>query len=86
MAHHKSCKKRIRQDIVKRTRYRYYRKTTRTLVRKLRESEDATEAGKLLPFVVSWVDKLAKYNQIHSKKASNLKSKLMKHVNTLKAA
>jgi small subunit ribosomal protein S20 len=30
MAHHKSAKKRIKQDMIKRLRNRYYKKSTRT--------------------------------------------------------
>ena len=37
----------------------------------------------MLPYVSSLLDKLAKRNIIHKRKASNLKSKLTKHVNSL---
>jgi small subunit ribosomal protein S20 len=37
----------------------------------------------MLPKVSSMLDKLAKKNIIHNNKASNLKSGLAKHVNTL---
>jgi small subunit ribosomal protein S20 len=37
----------------------------------------------LYPKVISMLDKLAAKNQIHKNKASNLKSKLAKHVNNL---
>ncbi len=80
MAHHKSAKKRIRQDAVKRLRNRYYKKSTRTAIAKLREITDKKEAEKFLPKVISMIDKLAKKNTWHKNKASNLKSKLMKHV------
>lgn len=83
MAQHKSSKKRIRQDAVKRVRNRYYKKTTRTLIQKLRETEDAAAAKDLLPKVISMIDKLAKKKTWHKKKASNLKSKLTKHVNAM---
>ncbi len=83
MAHHKSAKKRIRQDELKRTQNRYYKKSTRTAIAKLREIEDKTEAKKFLPKVISMIDRLAKRNTWHKNKASNLKGKLMKHVNGL---
>lgn len=83
MANHKSAKKRARQDAKKRLHNRYYKKTTRTLIQKLRAIEDKQEAEKLLPKVLSEVDKLAKRGIWHDNKASNLKSKLMKHVNSL---
>ena len=83
MAHHKSSKKRIRQDAKKRLHNRYYKKSTRTAIQKLREMTDKKEAATFLPKVVAMIDKLAKHNQIHKNKAGNLKSKLTKMVNAL---
>ncbi|GJM32367.1 MAG: 30S ribosomal protein S20 [Saprospiraceae bacterium] len=83
MAHHKSAKKRIRQDEKKRLHNRYYKKTARTAIKKLREMEDKKEATDFLPKVVSMVDKLAKRNTWHKNRASNLKSKLTRFVNSL---
>jgi len=83
MAQHKSAKKRIRQDAVKRVHNRYYKKATRTAIKKLRDIEDAAEAQKFLPKVVSMIDRLAKKNTWHKNKASNLKGKLTKFVNAL---
>lgn len=83
MAHHKSAKKRIRQDAVKRVRNRYYKKSTRTAIAKLRGMDNFEEASTFMPKVVSMIDKLAKRNIIHKKKAANLKSKLSKHVAAL---
>jgi small subunit ribosomal protein S20 len=80
MAHHKSSQKRIRQDSAKRLRNRYYKKSTRTAIKNLRELTDKAEAEKFLTKVISMIDKLAKKNNIHQNKASNLKSKLTKHV------
>ena len=80
MAHHKSAKKRIRQSAKKRLQNRYYGKTTRNAIRKLRALENKEEAVALLPKVVAMVDKLAKRNQIHKNTAGNLKSSLMKKV------
>jgi len=83
MAHHKSAKKRIKQDAAKRLQNRYYKKSTRTMIKKLRELEDGTVAKDLLPKVISMIDKLAKKNTWHKNKAANLKSKLMRHVNAI---
>jgi small subunit ribosomal protein S20 len=83
MAHHKSSQKRIRQDSAKRLRNRYYKKSTRTAIKNLRELTDKTEAEKFLTKVISMVDRLAKNNNIHKNKAANLKSQLTKHVATL---
>ena len=76
MAHHKSAKKRIRQDAKKRLRNRFNKKTARTAIKNLREITDKAEAEKFFPKVVSLIDKLAKKNTWHPNKAANLKSKL----------
>jgi small subunit ribosomal protein S20 len=83
MAHHKSSKKRIRQDEKKRTRNRHSKKTARTAIKALRELDTKAEAEKFLPKVVSMIDKLAKKNTWHGNKAANLKSSLMLHIATL---
>ena len=83
MAQHKSAKKRIRQDAVKRLENRYYKKATRTAIKKLREMEDSAEAKKFLPKVVSMIDRLAKRNTWHDNKAANLKGKLTRFVNAI---
>lgn len=83
MAHHKSALKRIRQDAKKKLHNKYYAKTARNAVRKLRSTTDKKEAAELYPKVAAMLDKLAKKNLIHKNKASNLKSKLTKHVNSI---
>lgn len=83
MANHKSSVKRIRQEEKRRLHNRYYAKTMRNAVRKLRSTKDKAEAMALLPSVQKALDKLAKINVIHKNKASNLKSKLMVYVNKL---
>ncbi len=83
MAHHKSALKRIRQSQKRRIHNRFYHKSTRTAIKKLRETTDKAQAEKFLPLVFSMIDKLAKRNIIHNNKAANLKSKLAKHVNKL---
>lgn len=83
MAYHKSSLKRIKQDEKKRLHNRYYAKTTRNVIKTLRNTTDKDEAAKLYPEVVSMLDKLAKRNIIHKNKASNLKSKLAAQVNKL---
>jgi len=83
MANHKSAIKRIRSNNAKRLQNRYYAKTTRNAVKKLRETGVKAEATALLPKVVAMLDKLAKKNVIHKNKASNLKSKLTKRVNAI---
>lgn len=83
MANHKSALKRIRQTKVKTLHNKYYAKTMRNAVRKLRATTDKEEAVKLFPLVQQMLDKLAKNNIIHKNKAANLKSGLALHVNGL---
>lgn len=83
MANHKSAKKRIRANETKRLRNRYQHKTTRTAIKKLRSATTKDEASALLKEVTGMIDKLAKKNIIHWKKAANQKSKLSKLVNNL---
>lgn len=83
MANHKSAIKRIRSNNAKRLLNRYYAKTTRTFLKKLRTSSDKKEVAELLPKVSSMLDKLAKRNIIHKNKASNLKSKIAKRATSL---
>ncbi|MBQ6746230.1 MAG: 30S ribosomal protein S20 [Bacteroidaceae bacterium] len=83
MANHKSALKRIRQAEKRRLHNRYYGKTMRNAVRKLRATTNKEEAAAMLPGVTKLLDKLAKTNVIHKNKASNLKSKLAKYINKL---
>lgn len=83
MANHASAKKRIRQSAKKRIQNRYYKKSTRTAIAKLRAMESHEEAQAFFPKVMSMIDRLAKKNVWHNNKASNLKSKLNKHIKAL---
>ena len=80
MANHKSSIKRIRQEKVRTLHNKYYAKTMRNAVRKLRATTDKEAALKLYPTVQKMLDKLAKTNIIHKNKAANLKSSLTKHI------
>ena len=83
MANHKSSFKRIRQTKVRTLHNKYYAKTMRNAVRKLRALTNKDEAVKLYPTVQKMLDKLAKTNIIHKNKAANLKSSLALHINKL---
>ena len=80
MANHKSSIKRIRQEEKRSLHNRYYAKTMRNAVKKLRAVTDKNEAIALFPNVQKILDKLAKRNIIHKNKAANLKSKLAAHI------
>jgi len=83
MANHKSSIKRIRQTVGKKDSNKYHAKTMRNALKKFRETTTTDEAGTMDPQVNSMLDMLAKKNVIHPKKASNLKSSVAKHVNSL---
>ena len=83
MANHKSCIKRLRQTKTRTEHNKYYAKTMRNAVRKLRATTDKAQAEELLPQVQKMLDKLAKTNLIHKNKAANLKSSLQLQVNKL---
>ncbi|WP_071147436.1 30S ribosomal protein S20 [Bacteroides ihuae] len=83
MANHKSSIKRIRQEEKRRLHNRYYGKTMRNAIRKLRSTTDKAEAVAMYPVVIKTIDKLAKVNIIHKNKANNLKSRLAIYINKL---
>ncbi|MGB3619509.1 MAG: 30S ribosomal protein S20 [Catalinimonas sp.] len=83
MAHHKSALKRIRQNQKRNLQNRYRAKTTRTFIKRLRNTTDKAEAQELYKTVSSMLDRLARRNIIHRNKAANNKSKLAKYVNAL---
>ena len=84
MPNHKSSDKRVRQTATRRLRNRYYAKTARNAVRRLRA--DKAAAAEAYNKVSSMLDRLARKNVISKNKAANLKSKLAKHVNKIQAA
>lgn len=84
MPNSKSAIKRTRQIEKRRLHNRYYAKTTRTAIKKLKMLSSKEEAIKQLPNVISMIDKLAKRHIIHKNKAARLKSQLQTFVNSLK--
>ena len=83
MANHKSAIKRIRQTEKRRVHNKYYAKTMRNAIRKFRAMTEKKEAEEKINTLASLIDKNAKRNIIHKNKASNLKSKLVRYMNTL---
>ncbi len=83
MANHKSALKRIRKTESRKQDNKYYARTTRNAVRKLRLTTEKAEAAAALPKVVSMLDRLAKKGVIHKNKASNIASKLALFTNKL---
>jgi small subunit ribosomal protein S20 len=56
----------------------------RNALRDLRASEKKQDFEKKLPEMVTMIDRLAKKNVIHKNKAGNLKSSLMKKLQSMK--
>ena len=83
MANHQSSEKRIRQSEKRKLHNRYYAKTARNAVRKLRALTEKEAAADLLPKVSSMLDKLAKKNIIHKNKAARHKANLTAQINKL---
>ncbi len=83
MANHKSSLKRIRQEETRRLHNRYYGKTMRNAVRKLRATTDKQKQLQCIRASqrcwISWL----RLNIIHKNKATNLKSKLAHYINKL---
>ncbi|MBT3442784.1 MAG: 30S ribosomal protein S20 [Flavobacteriaceae bacterium] len=83
MANHKSALKRIKRNESVKLRNKVQHKSTRNAIKKLKDLTSKKEAIKLLPSVLSMLDKLVKNNVIHANKSANLKSKLTKQVSSL---
>jgi small subunit ribosomal protein S20 len=84
MANHKSALKRIRANESKRLRNRYQLKSTRTVLKKLKLTEDKKSAEELYKTVQSMLDKLVKRGIIHKNNAANKKSGLKAMIASLK--
>jgi small subunit ribosomal protein S20 len=83
MPQHKSAAKRARQTESRRARNRVHRSKMRTMMKKLRSTEDSTEARTMLNELKAMLDRLSAKGIIHQNKAANYKSQLDKHVNAL---
>lgn len=83
MPQHKSAAKRVRQSAKRRARNRYHRSQMRTMIKKLRQTEELSQAQPLLRQIKAYLDRLATKKIIHKNKAANYKSELERHVNAL---
>ncbi|MDX9729894.1 MAG: 30S ribosomal protein S20 [Bacteroidales bacterium] len=84
MANHKSALKAARQAETRKEDNKYFARTMRNSLKKMRKTTEKAEAEKMLPELSAMLDKLAKKNVIHKNKASNLKSSITKHAQNLK--
>ena len=73
MANHKSSEKRIRQTKVRNARNRYYAKTARNAVRRLRAMTNLAEAQEAYTKVSAMLDRLASKKTISKNKATKKK-------------
>jgi len=76
MANHSATKKSVRKNAKRNERNRYQGKTTRNALRDFKTIDNKAAATEKIPNIISRIDKLAKRGIIHKNKASNLKSKL----------
>ena len=86
MANTQSAKKQIRNSYRKWLRNRYVKGKMRgalQLVNKAIVAGDAEQALAMMPNAARQLDKAAKKNVIHHKKAARLKSRLMHKINAL---
>lgn len=87
MANTRSALKEIRKNRRRYMRNKAIKSALRTYIKKFRlsiEKNDLKEAQRLLPEVYSRLDKCAKKNIIHWKKAARFKSRLISKLNELK--
>ncbi len=85
MAHHKSAKKRIRQNEKRRLRNQATRSKINTLSKKVLKSKSKEEALGFLREAVAFIDKSAAKGVIHRNTAARRKSRLTKYVNSLES-
>ena len=85
MPQHKSAAKRVRQNARRRARNRWHRSRMRTMIKKLRATEDPAEAAAQLNTVKAYLDRMATKGLIHKNKAANYKHGLQTYVNSLNA-
>ena len=83
MANHKSSLKRIRQSEKRKLDNRYWAKTARNAVRRVRKMTDKAEAEAAYNKISALLQRLGRKNVISKSKAANLCSGLAKHINKL---
>ena len=83
MANHKSSIKRIRQSEKRKIQNRYWAKTARNAVRRIRKMTDKAEAQAAYNKTSALLQRLGRKNIISKNKATNLCSSLSRHINKL---
>jgi small subunit ribosomal protein S20 len=82
LPHHKSTKKRLRQDKRRRERNKAVKSAVKTASKNVAKAASSEEAAKLLSRAESVVDRAAKKHVIHWRNAARRKSRLAKRVNS----
>lgn len=86
MAHHKSAKKRIKVSEKRRLVNKTSISKSRTLVKKVLDTENQAEAAVALKEAVSYLDKTVSKGRLHKNTVARKKSRLARHVNKLAVA
>ena len=83
MENHKSALKRIRQSESRKLENRYWAKTARNAVRRIRKMTDKAEAQAAYNKTSALLQRLGRKNIISKNKAANLCSSLAQHINKI---
>jgi len=89
MPNTQSAKKRLRQNVVRRTHNRAVKSSLRNSIRKVREAVSASEfekADELFRFTVKKLDQAGAKRVLHPKTSARLKSRLSHHIKVAKDA
>ncbi|KPJ59622.1 MAG: hypothetical protein AMJ46_10405 [Latescibacteria bacterium DG_63] len=78
MPHHRSAKKRMRQDKKRAVRNKALKTQIKSSAKKVRQSSTAQEAAEALSKCTSLLDKAVKKSVLHKSTASRTKSRLAK--------
>jgi small subunit ribosomal protein S20 len=84
MAQHLSAERQARRAVKHRARNRSYASKMKNAIKKVRESKEKDKATAELQKVVKLLDQLAAKGMIHKNNAANKKSRLSRHVASLK--
>ncbi|XXS36471.1 MAG: 30S ribosomal protein S20 [Candidatus Karelsulcia muelleri] len=85
MANTKSALKQIRKNNLKRLQNKFFLKSTKTAIKKLKLELESKKKKVLnaFPKISSMIDKLVKKKIIHKNKSNRIKSKLVKLINII---
>ncbi|MGB8952587.1 MAG: 30S ribosomal protein S20 [Candidatus Aminicenantales bacterium] len=89
MAHHHSAIRQWHRSLRRTAINKKNKSVLRSQTKKLKaliENKDKENANKLLPEVISTIDKTVKKGAIHKKRGSRFKSRLSRHVKALNSA